>query len=299
MAKQLVDERGQIDLLAVLRRLWDGRWWIAISVATVTGAFIVLAYNMRPVYQVKVVLAPAANDRAGLAGSLGSSMGSLGGLAALAGINIGTGNSATEEALAVMRSREFTGKFITDLNLMPKLFENSWDPATRQWKGLAAQHPTLAQACRYFDHNIRKADFDRRTGLVTLTVEWVNPSEAALWANELVARLNSEMRARAMEQSNAAVTYLEKELSTTSTIETRMAISRLMESQVNQRMFASVSREFAFRTVDRAMPPDLKERIRPNRPLLAVIGMMLGFLLGAAVVLIRHSLRAQPAPASN
>ena len=62
----------------------------------------------------------------------------------------------------------------------------------------------------------------------------------------------------------------------------REAISHLMESQIKQRMLADVSREYSFRTVDRAMPPDVDDVLSPKRTLMALEGLLLG--IGIAVL---------------
>ena len=52
-------------------------------------------------------------------------------------------------------------------------------------------------------------------------------------------------------------------------------------------MLAKGNEEFAFKTVDPAVAP--KDRIRPQRALIAIAGTLLGGLLGVLMVLVRHS----------
>jgi uncharacterized protein involved in exopolysaccharide biosynthesis len=188
----------------------------------------------------------------------------------LAGIDFGSSGTNVEESLAVLRSREFTEAFIREENLLPVLFGG------RQFGG---KDPTLARAYRYFDGEIRAIGRDTRSGLITVQIEWRDPVLAASWANALVARLNAEMRARAIAKTNAAVGFLEKELAATTIVDTRAAISRLMEAQINQRMLANVTQEYALRVVDRAIPPDEDDPVRPRRLFLAVISGAVGLLL--------------------
>jgi uncharacterized protein involved in exopolysaccharide biosynthesis len=272
-----------LDLRLLAGRLWAGRWWIVVSVVLFTAIFAAAAFLMTPVYRATTVLVPVSTERGG-AGSLGSALGQLGGLAALAGI-MGDGGSQTDEALAVLVSREFTEGFIHDHNLMPELFHGKWDEATGRWRGDKADWPTPALAFKVFDEDIRAVVRDKKTGLITVTIEWRDRAKAALWTNELVARLNAEMRARAIASTNASVGYLQNELAATSTIDTRSAITRLMEAQINQRMFANVTQEYSLRVVDRALPPDPKDVVRPKKLLLVALGPALGLLFGAAGVL--------------
>jgi len=120
---------------------------------------------------------------------------------------------------------------------------------------------------------------------LTLQIDWRDRSEAARWVNEIAARLNAEMRARAIEQADASVSFLEKELGTTSTVEIRDSINRLIEAQIKQRMLANVTREYAFRVVDRALPSDADDPVRPQKLMLFVLGPVVGLVLGIVAVL--------------
>jgi LPS O-antigen subunit length determinant protein (WzzB/FepE family) len=122
-----------------------------------------------------------------------------------------------------------------------------------------------------------------------VTIEWRDPVQAADWANTLVARLNAEMRSRAIANTTASVGFLEAELKTTPTVETRQAISRIIAAKINQRMLANITEEYAFRVVDKALPPDPRDMVRPKRPVLLALGPILGLLVGAFIALITGS----------
>ena len=149
------------------------------------------------------------------------------------------------------------------------------------------REPSLAKGYERFYKKIRTIIRDKKTGLVTLQVDWTDRHEAADWANELVERLNAEMRARAAREAEASVGYLEKELEKTSIVEAREALNRIMETQIKQRMFADVNQEYVFRMIDRAMAPDPDDVVRPRRVLMAVEGLLLGLALGVLFALAR------------
>jgi uncharacterized protein involved in exopolysaccharide biosynthesis len=275
----------EMDLWEVAGRLWAGRLWIIGAAVLSTVVFIVAAFMMTPFYKAQTVLVPAQHE-GGMMGSLGSALGQLGGLASLAGVNLGGSGPQAEEALAVLRSREFTERFIQDHGMLPILFANKWDSASKQWRA-GKKAPTLSDANRFFQKKVRSIAQDKKSGLVTVSIEWSDPKLAAQWANDLVARLNAEMRQRAIVSSDASMKYLEKELADTIAIDTRQAINRLVESTVNQRMFANVTEEYSFRVVDRALPPDLDDKVRPQKAMFAGGGLVLGLIIGAAIALIR------------
>jgi uncharacterized protein involved in exopolysaccharide biosynthesis len=225
---------------------------------------------------------------------LNAALGQLGGLAAIAGLAGPSSSTQTEEALAVLQSREFTEAFIHDEQLLPVLFSRSWDSQAGKWRVPSEREPTLAQAFKYFDSRIRSVSRDKTTGLIAVQIEWRDPASAAEWANKLVAKLNAEMRSRAIDSTNASVGYLERELAATSAIETRQSINRLLETQINQRMLANVTEQYAFRVVDRAMRPDIKDVIWPNKVLLLMLGPVVGLIVGAVYAFAAAAWRAGP-----
>lgn len=287
-AEHFVEEG--IDLRALIVRLWAGRWWIAASVVFFVCAFVALAVFGRPIYRGSAVLVPAETDTTGL-GSMSDALGSLGGLASLAGITLGQSGTNVEESLAVLQSREFTEKFIRDERLMPVLFWRKWDARTGTWK-VDVEPPTPARAYKYFDKRVRSVLRDKKTGLVTVSIDWRDRHQAAEWANKLVERLNAEMRVRAITHADASVGYLEKELETTALVGARDALSRLMETQIKQRMFANVTQEYAFRVVDKAMAADEDDPVKPNKLLLFAAGPVVGFAIGCIGVLFMQWLSA-------
>lgn len=281
-----LDDDG-IDFRKIVLFLWADKWRIvgvAVVTATIAG---IIGFMTTPVYRATLIMVSATPERSSLSGALGSALGSLGGIASLAGVNVGGNEIAVEEALAVMRSRQFTEGFVKDNNLLPVIFDDDWDGAAKKWKVGPNEQPTMGKAFRKFGKEIRAIERDKKTGLVTLTIDWRDRQQAADWANALVQRLNAEMRARAIAQSDASLQYLNRELATTQVVETREAINRLIESQIRSRMIASVTYEYAFRVVDGAMKPEPADKVRPKRAIMILMGGMLGGFIGILWVYFR------------
>lgn len=279
-----------LDLIALLRARWGLIAGFVVLTCLAALAYVLLA---RPVYRSTVVMISVSSERSTLGGALSSTLGSLGGLGALAGLNIG-GDSAVEEALAVLRSRSFGETFIKDLDLMPRFFPKDWDAEKKQWKSAPGKEPTLAKGFEYFNKRVRSVNQDKRTGLTSLNVDWQDAGEAATWANELASRLNSEMRRRALANSKASIDFLQAALPEAGDVESRSALSRLMEAQIKQRMLATVTEDYAFRIVDRALPADLSRPFKPRRVPILLAAPFLGFAAGAFAVLALHFLRRKP-----
>jgi uncharacterized protein involved in exopolysaccharide biosynthesis len=284
-----MNSADEIDLREVIGRLWAGKWWIVASTVAVTAAFVVAAFLMTPIYRATAVLAPAGGEGGQQAG-LGGMLRSASGLASLIGVNLGSGEQGEQEALAVLRSREFLEVFFAENDLLPVLFYKDWDSARGQWKSPDSA-PTPARAYKLFTEDVLLVNKDTETGLVSVSIDWKDRELAASWANELVARLNKEMRSRALRDTNKSLEFLRNELESNSLLAIHQAINGLIEAQVNKRMLANVSEEYAFRVVDRAMAPDADDEIRPKKALLAAVGFFLGCFLGVFGVLLAHEIR--------
>ena len=243
---------------------------------------LVVSFLLPREYSASVTLLPVQSERPS---ALNSAAGQLGGLASLAGLGIGNDDDHNE-AIATLRSRALASAFIEQHKLLPLIFRDKWDAASGRWRSSDADDaPTLNDGYRQFDRKIRSVTEDRRTGIVTLTITWRDPTLAASWANELAARVNREMRDRAIGEARRSLAYLNRELEKTQIVELRQPIYRLIENRINTVMLANVRDEYAFKIVDPATPPDADDYSRPLHWLFALAGAILGALTGAAVVL--------------
>lgn len=262
-----------------LQRLKPRRWKVLAITLIVAGLAATAAFLMTPYWESKIVMVPARNDKAG---GLKSTLDSLGGLAAMAGVDLKGGDEQTQEALGVLKGRQFTEAFIVDKGLMPQLFAKKWDPVAKRWKGPPEKWPTLNKAYEMFDERIRSIDNNKKSGLITMGITWKDRTVAAEWANDMVARLNAVMRTRAIEQSSKNIGYLQSELANANYVEIRDSINHLIESQIRDKMVATATEEYAFRVVDRGYVSDQDEPARPKTVLMIAAGLVLGFIIGAA-----------------
>ena len=275
-----------LDVRQLAARLAARRWWIIISTGLFFTVFTAVAFLLPPKYRAVTVVMSAGLEHNAINGSASSIVGSLGGLASLAGVSIGGGDSATEESLAVLQSRGFTEAFISEKNLVPVFFAQKWDAQAGKWKVDEKKIPTLHKAFRFFDEAVRKVTEDKKTKLIKVQIDWKDRREAADWSNELVRRLNSEMRTRAIAKAEASLVFLQQELAVTTELGERETLFRLMEAQIRQKMLATVTQEYAFRVVDTATVPDADESVRPKKWFMMAAGLVVGVMIGTLSVLM-------------
>jgi len=279
----------EIDLLEYWRIIWGKRKLIL----SVTFAAAVLAAGisllMPNIYRAEILLAPVSSDD-GKGGGLSSALGGLGGLASLAGISLGGGGSV-EENLAVLRSREFLWKFIKDQKLMPILYEDDWDAEKKAWKESDPDsQPSLWDVYRTFTKGgLMSVSADKKSGLVTVGIEWKDPELAAEWGNMLVIRLNEFLRQQAINRSQGNLQYLNRELSRTHVADIRLALFELISQEQKKAMLANTQKEFAFQIIDKAVAPDKKAK--PKRALIVILSALVAGFLIVIFVFVREGLR--------
>lgn len=274
------DEVSLADLSAVLKREWR---LVSGIIVFSTAAATASTFLMTPIYRAETLLSPVSEEKES---GMSALAGQLGGLAALVGMQIGGGGNK-EEAIATLKARVFTEEFIRDENLLPIVYQEEWDAEQERWKeGDPKKHPTLWRAAERFDKTIREVSVDKKTGLVTLAIEWKDPKLAADWANKLVRRANAQLRERVISESKKSLEYLNGELEKSNVIEIRQATFNLIEAQTKKIMVANVREDYAFRVVDAAVAPE--KRVRPKRALIVVLGVMVGAMLGALAA-FKHS----------
>ncbi len=276
-----------IDIGRLWNIVWQSKWLIMAVAAVFAVATIAYALTLTHWYRSEVLLASADEQtmNTGIAGQLGS-------LAGFAGISMG--GRGNVEALAILRSRDFTRAFLEEQKLLPVLFSDKWDPEEQHWlEPDSEKWPDYSDGVRYFSNNLRRISEDRETGMVTVAVEWTDPELAARWVDLLVRRLNDYMRSRTLKEAQAKVEYLQGELAATSGIATQQAVGRLLEREHQRLMLARGNEEFAFRVIDSAEVPE--SPVRPNRRLMVIVATVFGGIIAVFFVLARNFVRGRGA----
>jgi len=290
----------EIDLAALWRVVVARRRLVAQVTAVFVVLSVVLAFVLPPVYRAQVLLMPLSQEPGIGASSLASQYSDL---AALAGISLtGNADAQTQRALATLKSRAFTESFMQEAGVLPALYPDQWDVEKKAWKLSRAWFggeakpaaPSLEGAYRRFNDGIRAVNFDRKTNLTTVTIDWRDPQVAAQWANRLVKHLNAKLQGEAVRDAERNIDYLRKQLRTNASVEVQQAIYNLIEAQMKNIMVASTREEYAFKVIDPAVAPE--QKLKPSRRQVVLVGLILGLLAGIAAAFLQPRLapRVQP-----
>lgn len=296
----------EIDLRELFIAIWHGKWIIILTTLLFAVGGVLFALSQPNTYKSQALLTPTQSS-----GSGGLS-GSLGGLAAIAGVNIGGGDTTDPkvEALAVIQSRKFIDTFVQKHDLLlPLMAIESWnetsgkvtydadlyDINTQQWvfddsEGESLE-PTLWEAHKEFK-DIFSVSEDKETGMVTISAVSQSPLIAKDWVTWLVQDINAWMKEKALTEASSKIDYLQGQIQRTQVVELQNMFYSLIEEQYKTQMLAEVEDEFVFKTIDPAVAPEEKDG--PKRALICVLATLLGGMLGVAIVLIRFAFRSQP-----
>jgi uncharacterized protein involved in exopolysaccharide biosynthesis len=279
------------------RLLWSRRWLLSvfILVAAILSAIYALTRELQ--FESDALLAQAKDETSQLGGSISGLIGQVAGLAG--GLLQGQGTSI-EESVAVLNSRDFALRFMREHGVLQYLFPDQWDQKTQTWKAHAAGFsamlpgvsaparppgPSADDAVKAFDR-IRLVTIDRRTDFVRLSVRGPSPEVAQAWATALIRELNEVLRARALDDTRRAVELLSKRVDTEQLQSVRTIVSALLELQLRREVMAESRREYALRMLDPPSLPD--QRFYPHRTRMVLTGMLVGFVLGAMLIIAQQ-----------
>jgi uncharacterized protein involved in exopolysaccharide biosynthesis len=290
----------EIDLLELIKVLWDEK--IKIVAITAVAAFISVIYalNQPNIYQANALLAPAGDEGGGMSRFAGQ----FGGLASLAGVSLpDDGVNKSELGLEVLKSRKFVREFVERHKITPQLMAvDYWDPKKRELKLNADVYDEKSKAWLDKDgppssQEIFQAymaslilEEDPASEFVRLGFKHKSPDIAAKWTGLIVKDLNDAIRRKDISEAESSIAYLRKQIETSSLTELRNLFYNLIQSQTETMMLANVREEYVFNTIDPAIVPEKKSE--PKRALICILGTLLGGFFALIYVLGRHYIRS-------
>jgi len=288
-----------IDLRELFDVIWKGKKLIILITSVIAISSIVYSL-MLPNYYSSESLLVARDSQSSNALSQYSD------LASLAGVAIpSSGDTSVNEVMEIIKSREFVKHLMTFENVLPSIMAaKSYDTASKKlyfdpdiydektaiWTRKPSNNkgikPSYLEAHKEYLGGLLSISLDKKTGLVSITIEHISPIFAKDFLALVIREANSLNREKDIDNSTKALSYLKTELSQTSLVEIKKSINQLIEAQLETRMMASVHDEYSLISLEPPFIPE--EKSRPSRSLIVILATMLGGMLSVMSVLVRH-----------
>ncbi len=287
----------EIDLVKLFKILLRDKLTIISSTTFFAIAALIYSLYLPNIYESEALLSPVGSET----GS-NQSMNNIGGLASLAGINLSSqpgGNST--KALKKVRTLSFFKESILPNIFLPDLmamkswdddtntivyYENVFNTETQTW----ISAPTPQESFKDFE-DILKVSQDFDTGFVTIAVKHKSPHIAQEWTNLIVNQLNDFFRVNDKREAQAAMDFLNVQMSLTNYTEIKQVIAQLLQKKMQQLTLIEANEFYVFSYLD--PPMVMEEKIEPNRPSICILGTILGGLIGIFIVIIREFLTSK------
>ena len=268
-----------------------------ISYLTIIFAIfsVVYALSLPNIYQSESVLAVVEGSGSNNGPSISSQ---YSGLAAAAGISLPSSakTSKGDLALETIRSRTFFKSLITQEDILVKLvaakkFEEGssnlildtsiYDIDTTTW----VKKPSVLDAYEIFSSTFYSSK-DKETGFINLSFRHISPTFASEFLSLVIDKLNSALREKDLNYSQASLEYLNKQLASTSQQGTKNSIHQLISSHMEILVLANVDADYVLRPIEHPFIPEKK--VEPMRSVICIVVTLAGFLLGVIFTLLRY-----------
>lgn len=263
-----------------------------IIITAVFGIFSVwYSLSLPNIYRSTATLAEASNDQAGIA-----PQGGLASLAGFAGVDLGTREAKDQIALELLASLSFYSKIFDDdewvrINLFAA---ERWNPdtneilynekiySTSQFKWTRKESfpykivPSNQESFLALMKNTSISK-DQKTGMIKLSFEHVSPFFAKELLDKIIYEINSTLRDRDKYEAQRAINYLNTQISKTSLIEVKQALSALLQNETKKLMLTESREDYHYTIVDPPFVPEVKNS--PKRAIICIIITIIGFAL--------------------
>lgn len=303
----------EIDLRELWQHLIDGKMLIATITAVCFMLSFVYAVSATSWFKAEATLM----DNSGGGSKIGGSLAGLGGLASLAGVSMPA--SPVESVIATATSDAFMIEFVRKHDLKKVFMAGRWDESKQQWLpasglvnsvwengvrpyimgerpkvnspyALAENEPTWQRTIELIENKgIFSISQDKKSNMVSMSVTWTEPNQAAEWVQWWVDDLNDLIRQRTIIESQLMLDSLIPKLEQAMPTEVRASIISMIDEQTKIINAAMVKKDYALKFIDPPLAPEAVAK--PKRVLILAVAIVLGLMLGSMIAIIRGSRR--------
>ena len=296
------DFDSEIDLRELFYVLLEGKWIIVSVTAFVSIAGVIYSLLLPNIYESKALLDPV-NSSSGISGALGG----YSNLAGLAGISLPSGGDEGNSAKAIQKISSlsfFENNILTNIYLPDLMAVKSWNSKTnivafdenvyeantnswvRDYSYPRQQIPSAQESFAVFKKKHLALSEDKKSGFNTLSIKHQSPFVAKQWAELIINEVNSFYRQKDKSESEKSVSYLNQQISMTGLSEIKQVLAKLLQEETKKLTLIEANQFYVFDYID---PPAVMElKSEPKRALICILSALLGAILSALLVLIRH-----------
>ncbi len=191
-------EDDEIDLYELWLVLKKRKKIVFIILGVIFTLTLIYAFLAPKIYRSQATIMP-----------LGEKRGS--GLASMLGISLPGQSGLTCEA--VLNSRLIRERIVEDLNLLPILFKDKWDPVNKRWKLKEGENPPTVFDGANALGKLLSTSSDKKTGVITINSDFPeDPVLAYKIANSALKNLDKILNEKAFTLAKKYRIYIEERL---------------------------------------------------------------------------------------
>ncbi|MDC3239531.1 hypothetical protein OAU43_00175 [Gammaproteobacteria bacterium] len=267
------EDLSLLDLTSLIL-IYKKIYYFLIPIFIVVSVFIAL--SIPRYYESSVLMVSNTNSASN--GSLGSLIGGVFGSSS-SNLDISSSKPSKETAIAILQSKRFIESYIDENNLMPVIFSGLDMKKEDKEFDLSDGYEAIGSALEiYYDSG----------PLIQMTVTWSEPAFAAQLANGMIQTVNEFIRQEAILESRKSISFLEEQLGSKDA-NTNQILSKLIETQMQSMVLASVREQYMFKVIDPAVQP--KNPSGPSRRLIVLVAALMGFTLSFIISIIHFQAR--------
>ncbi len=287
------DEINLLDLFIVLLK----HKVMIFSVVLLAGIMaVVISIQMPNIYRSEITISPTTQEKTG------GALSALGGFASMIASDMGIGGTGSlDQFEVVLKSRDLTNGIVGKYNLLPILFEKSWDAENKRWKvGKPSALQNLTESIRgmlgitpdkkqvkkepFTHEDVYKAMQDllkitpnKKQNVMQLSVEHKDPVLAQTILNYYVVGLSEFLRQQTLTDAAAQQAQLGTQLAKTTDPMLKNRLYEVIAKQIEKEALATVQRYYSFNIIDPAFVPEKK--FKPKRSQICLLSVVVAFFI--------------------
>lgn len=293
-------QEDEIDLRELWQTIKDGKRTVFLTTAIIVFFTLIFALRTPNTYSAQAVLVPTEIDKGTLS--------SLGSLAAMAGVNIG-GSAMTPDVAfqSLLDNYEFMHSFVLrhkideyyfDDNLSQRfVFALGFDGlyqltnSPKDWEDIDREEE-IFKLVEAIQKNFSISS-DKKSGLITVAYSDYDRAFVPQMVNKFLEDASKYLVENELANIESRLRYFQEELTKAEGIELRQNISSLISSILEKQIMTKSKKYYQCDALSMPFEPYIKDKTKPKRGLIMVVGAVTGVILGVFLVLFLAFIRKE------